>query len=360
MRFDQIKEQIKPVVSSGTEKKRSANSDRPRLKRTKPVKQQTQSIQPPLQLDIQSSLQLDVQSSVQFDVQTPVKLDVQLPVHLDRKTPVQLSVQRQVQLDVQSQVQLDVRPQVQSDVRPQVQLDVQPHEHLDVRPQVQLDVKPHVHSDIKPTMQLDELHNISLKQEDGALSEPCSISYIKEEILHNVVSPPLLSPSLHSPSSPSISLSNMAEEESIKTNLNAIKLDPCTPILTDFLKIEEELTSNVPIKMEHFKMEPISLTADEIRKAEEGQAAAAMLLEQMSDVEEKYNPPLIPSPPLPSPPPSPPLSPPPSPPPPSPRHSSPQISDNISDSKFRSPNYVQREFHPEDMLTSTVQTINTE
>lgn len=28
MRFDQIKEQIKPVVSSGTEKKRSANSDR--------------------------------------------------------------------------------------------------------------------------------------------------------------------------------------------------------------------------------------------------------------------------------------------------------------------------------------------
>lgn len=326
MRFDQIKEQIKPVVSSGTEKKRSANSDRPRLKRTKPVKQQTQSIQPPLQLD----------------VQTPVKLDVKLPVHLDRKTPVQLSVQPQVQLDVQSQVQLDVRPQVQ--------LDVQPHEHLDVRPQVQSDVKPHVHLDIKPTIQLDELHDISSKQEDGILSEPCRISYIKEEILHNVVSPPLLSPS-----SPSITLSNMAEEESIKTNLNAIKLDPCTPILTDFLKIEEELTLNVPNKME-----PISLTADEIRKAEEGQAAAAMLLEQMSDVEEKYNSPLIPSPPLPSPPPSPPLSPPPSPPLPSPRNSSPQLSDNISDSKFSSPNYVQRGFHPEDMLTSTVQTINTE
>jgi len=318
MRFDNIKEQIQPVVSSGAEKKRSANSDRPRLKRTKPVKQQTQSIQPPLQSDIQPSLQLDVQPPVQFDVQTPVQLDVQLPVdQLDVKTPMQLSVQSQVQLDIQ----------------PQVQLDVQPRDHLDVQPHVQLD--------IQPTMELDELHNISSKQEDRALSEPCSISYAKEEILQNVVSPPLLSPS-----SPSISISNMAEEESIKTNLNAIKLDPCTPILTDFLKIEEELTLNDPIKLE-----PISLTADEIRKAEEGQAAAAMLLEQMSDVEEKYNPPLIPSPPLPSPPPSPPQS---------PRLSPQPLSEKLSDSKFSPPNYIQREFHPEDMLTSTVQTINKE
>lgn len=331
MRFDHIKEQIHPVVSSGTEKRRSANSDRPRLKRTKPVKQQTQSIQPPLQSDIQPPSQLDVQ--------TPVKLDVQLPnVQLDVKTPAQLSLQPQVQLDVQ----------------PQVQLDVQPNDHLDVQPQVQLDVQPHVKLDIQPTKELNELHKISTKHEDRALSEPCSISYIKEEILQNVASSPLLSPSLHSPSSPSISLSNTAEEESIKTNLNAIKLDPCTPILTDFLKIEEELTLNDPIKLE-----PISLTADEIRKAEEGQAAAAMLLEQMSDVDEKYNPPLIPSPPLPSPPPSPLQSPPLSP-PPSPRLPPQPLSENISDSKFSQPNYIQREFHPEDMLTSTVQNINTE
>jgi len=333
MRFDHIKEQIHPVVSSGIEKRRS-NSDRPRLKRTKPVKQQTQSIQPPLQSDIQPPSQLDVR--------TPVKLDVQLPnVQLDVETPLQLSLQPQVHLDVQSQMQLDVQPQVQ--------LDVQPNDHLDVQPQVQLDGQPHVKLDIQPTIELNELHNISSKQEDMALSEPCSISYIKEEILQNVASPPLLSPSLHSPSSPLISISNMAEEESIKTNLNAIKLDPCTPILTDFLKIEEELTLNDPIKLE-----PISLTADEIRKAEEGQAAAAMLLEQMSDVEEKYNPPLIPSPPLPSPPPSPPQS------PPSPRLSPQPLSENISDSKFSPPNYIQREFHPEDMLTSTVQNINTE
>jgi len=333
MRFDHIKEQIYPVVSSGTEKKRLANSDRPRLKRTKPVKKQTQSIQPPLQTDIQPPLQLDVQ--------TPIQLDVQLPVvQLDVKTPV--SVQPQVQLDVQSQVQLDVQPQVQ--------LDVQPHDHLDVQPQVQLDVQSHVQLDVQPTMELDELHNISSKQEDRALSEQCSISYAKEEILKNVASPPLLSPSLHSSTSPSISMCNMAEEESIKTNLNAIKLDPCTPILTDFLKIDEELTLNDPIKLE-----PISLTADEIRKAEEGQAAAAMLLEQMSDVEEKYNPPLIPSPQLLSPQPSPPQSP-----PPSPRLSPQSLSENISDSKFSPPNYIQREFHPEDMLTSTVQNINTE
>ncbi|KAE9537995.1 hypothetical protein AGLY_005967 [Aphis glycines] len=343
MKYEQIKEHIKPIVPLGTvEKKKSANSDRSRSKRIKPVKHQNQSIPAPLKLDLQPSLQLDVQPPVQFDVQTPVPLDVKCPVQLDVQSPVQLSVQPQVQLDAQPQVQLDAQPKMQ--------LDVQSHKQIDAQSQVQLDVQPTGQLDEQPTMQLDESHNISIKQEDTTQSETCNTLYIKEEILQNVVSPPLLSPS-----SPSISLSNMAEEESIKTNLNAIKLDPCTPILTDFLKMEEEITLNNPIKLE-----PISLTAEEIRKAEEGQAAAAMLLEQMSDVEEKYNPPLIPSPPLPSPPPSPPPSLPLSPPPSSPRLSPPPLPDKILESKFSPPKYIQREFHPEDMLTSTVQTMNTE
>ncbi|CAH1738658.1 unnamed protein product [Aphis gossypii] len=343
MKYEQIKEHIKPIVPLGTvEKKKSANSDRSRSKRIKPVKHQNQSIPAPLKLDLQPSLQLDVQPPVQFDVQTPVPLDVKCPVQLDVQSPVQLSVQPQVQLDAQPQVQLDTQPKMQ--------LDVQSHKQIDAQSQVQLDVQPTRQIDEQPTMQLDESHNISIKQEDTTQSETCNTLYIKEEILQNVVSPPLLSPS-----SPSISLSNMAEEESIKTNLNAIKLDPCTPILTDFLKMEEEITLNNPIKLE-----PISLTAEEIRKAEEGQAAAAMLLEQMSDVEEKYNPPLIPSPPLPSPPPSPPPSLPLSPPPSSPRLSPPPLPDKILESKFSPPKYIQREFHPEDMLTSTVQTMNTE
>jgi len=343
MKYEQIKEHIKPVVPLGmVEKKKLANSDRSRSKRIKPVKHQNQSIPAPLKLDVQPSLQLDVQSPVQFDVQTPVPLDVKRPVQLDVQSPEQLNVQPQVQLDAQPQVQLDVQPKMQS--------DVQSHKQIDAQSQVQLDVQPTRQLDEQPTMQLDESHNILLKQEDMSQSETCNTTYIKEEILQNVVSPPLLSPS-----SPSISLSNMAEEESIKTNLNAIKLDPCTPILTDFLKMEEEITLNNPIKLE-----PISLTAEEIRKAEEGQAAAAMLLEQMSDVEEKYNPPLIPSPPLPSPPPSPPPSLPLSPPLSSPILSPPPLPDKILESKFSPPKYIQREFHPEDMLTSTVQTINTE
>jgi hypothetical protein len=348
MKYEQIKEHIKPVVSLSTaEKKKSANSDRPRLKRTKPVKHQNQSIPTPLQLDIQPPLQLDVQSPVQI----PVPLEAKLPVQLDAQSPVQLNAQPQVQLDVQPQVQLDVQPQVQLDVQSHKQIDAQSQVQLDDQPHAQLDVQPTMQLDVRPNMQLDESHNILSKQEERTLSEKCSTSYTKEETLQNVVSPPLLSPS-----SPSISLSNMAEEESIKTNLNAIKLDPCTPILTDFLKMEEEITLNDSIKLE-----PISLTAEEIRKAEEGQAAAAMLLEQMSDVEEKYNPPLIPSPPLPSPPPSPSPSPPlSSPPPSSSRLSPPPLPENISDSKFSPSNYIQREFHPEDMLTSTVQTINTE
>uniref|UniRef100_A0A2H8TJP8 Nuclear factor related to kappa-B-binding protein n=1 Tax=Melanaphis sacchari TaxID=742174 RepID=A0A2H8TJP8_9HEMI len=341
MRYEQIKEHIKPEVSLGTvEKKKSANSDRLRLKRTKPVKHQNQSTPAP-----KLPLQLDVQPPVQFDVNIPVPSDVNLPAQLDVQSPVKLSTQPQVQLDAQPQVQLDVQPQVHLNVQSHKQIDAQSQVQLDVEPHAQVDVQPTTQLDMQPSVQLDESHNISSKQEDRTQTETCSNSYVKEEILQNVVSPPLLSPS-------SISLSNMAEEESIKTNLNAIKLDPCTPILTDFLKMEEEITLNDPIKLE-----PISLTAEEIRKAEEGQAAAAMLLEQMSDVEEKYNPPLIPSPPLPSPPPSPPSSPPP---PSSSDLSPPQLPENISDSKFSPPNYIQREFHPEDMLTSTVQTINTE
>lgn len=251
MKFDTIKEHIKPSVSLGTEKKRSAGNDKPRVKRKKPIKQQTQKLLSPVELDI--------------------------------KDPVII----------------------------------------------------------------DESNNIQIKQE-RAQSEPSSIPFIKEEVLQNIIppSPPSpqpslpLSPPLRSPS-PVLPIPDLIEEESIKTNLNAIKLESCTSIDMDLAKIEKELIQEQPLK------EPMSLTADEIRKAEEGQAAAAMLLEQMSNVEQKYNSPLPPSPPSP-PPPTPPQ--PPSPP-----------SEDVSDSKFSPPNYLmKREFHPEDMLTSTVQTINTE
>lgn len=273
MRFDLMKKHIKPTVSLKTDKKRSAVSDRPRVKRTKPIKQQTKSL---------------------------------LPI-------------------------------------PSVQLD------------------------IKPSVNLDELHNIPIKQEQ-ALSEPKSDPYIKEEvfikedvyikeeIIRDLPLPPPCIP-IPSPQTPpplppipppvcvpipspppSIPLPDLAEEESIKTNLNAIKFEePCLSVNADLIKIKDEVID------EPKNVEPKSLTADEIRKAEEGQAAAAMLLEQMSDVEQKYNIPLTPSPPPPPPPlPSPPI-------------------ENIDDSKFSPPTYhVKREFHPEDMLTSTVQSINIE
>jgi len=232
----------------GNEKKRSAVSDRPRVKRTKTIKQQTQLLQPPT--------------------------------------------------------------------------------HLDTKP---------------PTVLFDKLHT-KIKQEPIE-SETTSVPYIKEEILQNEPSPPppvlppsppvlLPSPPVQSPP-PSMPIPDLIEDELIKTNLNAIKLENCSPINNDLVKMEEEIIQERSIKLEP----PISLTADEIRKAEEGQAAAAMLLEQMSDIEEKYNPPYTPSPPPSS---SPPL--------------------NMSDSKFSPPNYLnKREFHPEDMLTSTVvQSINIE
>lgn len=239
-----MKEQIKPAVSLVNEKKRSATSDRPRVKRTKVTKHQSQSTQPPLQSD------------------------VQLPVHSDKFD--------------------------------------------------------------------------SVKQEPVE-SEPISIPFIKKEVFHETSPPPPptpppppppISPPISSPSPPSIPIIDLIQEESIKTNLDAIKLEPKS-IITDIVKIEEEIVHERQIKVE-----PISLTADEIRKAEEGQAAAAMLLEQMSDVEEKYNnSPLI-------------LSSPPS---------SPPTSENNLESKYSPPVYhTKREFHPEDMLTCTVQSMSTE
>lgn len=222
------------------------------------------------------------------------------------------------------------------------------HRNQPIQPSVQLDVKP---------VQLNELQSISMKQE-RAKSEPHNIPHINEKVLEeknlppSQVSPPLssrsppalLPPLLSSP--PSISLPDISEEESIKTNLDAIKLETCLPIDTDLVNIKEEIMIHRPLKME-----PVSLTADEIRKAEEGQAAAAMLLEQMSDVEQKYN----------SPSPPPPPSPPPSPPPRSPSPSTPTPPECSSDSKFSPSNFItKREFHPEDMLTCTVETVITE
>lgn len=264
--FDLIKERIKPNISLAPEKKRSAASDRPRVKRTKTSKQQlTQSIQPPVNMDV------------------------------------------------------------------------------------------------KPPVQLSEFQCIPIKQE-RAKSEPHDILHIKEEVLEeenlppsqlspplSALSPPVLLPPLSS-SPPSISLPEISEEESIKTNLDAIKLETSLPIDTGIVNIKEEVMIHRPIKIE-----PVSLTADEIRKAEEGQAAAAMLLEQMSDVEQKYN----------SPSPPPPLSPPPPPTPPprstSSSPSTPTLPECTSDSKFSPSNFIiKREFHPEDMLTSTVPSLNTE
>lgn len=211
---------------------------------------------------------------------------------------------------------------------------------------IKLQTQPPIQLDVKPPLQLDEFHNIQIKQEQ-AQSEPSSIPLIKEEVLQDLTPPSLPSPppsiSICSPSTMA-PISNFIEEESIQTNLNAIKLEPCIPNTTNLIHIEDKIVQD-----NYLNVEPISLTADEIRKAEEGQAAAAMLLEQMSDIEQKYNPPLTPSPPPPPPSPSPPpliLS---------------SLSENVIDSKFSPSTYIiKREFHPEDMLTSTTQSINTE
>lgn len=268
MRFDLIKEQIKPSVS-GNEKKRSAANDRPRVKRTKITKQQTQSTQPPLKLDLQLPMQLDTFDNI------PVKEE---PVESEPISSECISF-----------------------------------------------------SKTEPT-------GIPFIK-----TEPTSIPVIKKEVFCETSSPPPSIPPPPPPPPPPISpilplpppavpIHDLIQEESIKTNLDAIKLEPQS-IIPDIVKIEEE-------KERQVKIEPISLTADEIRKAEEGQAAAAMLLEQMSDVEEKYNnSPLILS--------SPPSSPPPS--------------KNNFESKYSPPTYhTKREFHPEDMLTCTVRSISTE
>lgn len=245
--FDLSKEQIKPTILQGTEKKRSAASERPRVKRTKPIKQSTQQTQPPIQLD----------------VKPPVELD---EVHLN---PVKTE---------------------------------------------QLQPEP---SSI-PFIKTERPEEVPLPSPSSPIPSPPASLPLPSSIPSPISSPPL---------PPSLPLPNLIEEESIVTNLNAIKLEPCVPNNLDLIKIEEEIKLEQPQDME-----PVSLTADEIRKAEEGQAAAAMLLEQMSDVEQ--NPPLTPSPPPP---------------------------ENISEPKFSPPEYhIKREFHPEDMLTSAVQSMNTE
>lgn len=268
-----MKEHIKPLPL-GTEKKRSAVSDRPRVKRTKPSKQQTHTIQSTV-------------PSVQLDVKPCVKLEELL------STPIK-------------------QERAQSEPK--------------INPFIKEEFLPDKTPPLPPLPSLSSPPTISLP------SPPPSL------VLLPVPSPPPLIP-LPSPPQSIPEPDCREENESIETNLNAIKLKPCRTVLNDLL---EDMKQDVPIKEE-----PVRLTADEIRKAEEGQAAAAMLLEQMSDVEEKYNPPLTPSPQA-----SPPSSPKPVPLPPS---------DNILDSKFSPPNYsIKREFHPEDMLTSTVQSINTE
>lgn len=239
-------------------------------------------------------------------------------------------------------------------------------------------IQPPVQLDVKPLIKLEEVHNTPIKQE-RVKSESSCVSYIKEEVLQDIPSPlqlsPPQSPSLPSPPAslplspsprspprpqpstqpplssqfsppmpspplpPHVPIQEYMEQESI----NAITIEPCNFTNALLLKIKEENTST----HETIKVEPVSLTADEIRKAEEGQAAAAMLLEQMSDIEEKYNPPLI-------------LSPPP-PPLPSPSLPPEPQTEDIVNPKFSPPNYlIKRDFHPEDMLTSTVQSIITE
>ncbi|XP_050542288.1 nuclear factor related to kappa-B-binding protein isoform X2 [Daktulosphaira vitifoliae] len=137
--------------------------------------------------------------------------------------------------------------------------------------------------------------------------------------------PPLSLPLLPPPSLPPVL--ETKKEELMVENINAIKLETCinTNRNCNLEKVEEKVSKPI-------KIESVNLTADEIRKAEEGQAAAAMLLEQMSDAEEKYNPPISPS-----------------------------STEKITEPKFSPSNYsMKREFHPEDMLTTTVQSINTE
>lgn len=291
-----IKEHTKPKVSLGSEKKRSAVSDRPRVKRTKSSKQQTQTIQPPVQLDI--------------------KPDVKLEEFYDSSKKKE-----------QSQLEPSSIPSIKEEMLQNVTPPLQLSSPLPPPP-------PTLSPPLLPTpTSLPSLPQLSTPPQTPPPPSP-SPSPPPPSPSPSVNSPPVTLSPIHL-MSPSGIGSELIEKESVET----IKFDPCN-FSNDILKIKDEILQNEPLKIE-----PISLTADEIRKAEEGQAAAAMLLEQMSDVEEKYNSPSPPQRLLPSLPSSP------SPPPPP---------ENITESKFSPPDYhVKREFHPEDMLTSTVQSINT-
>ncbi|XP_025413820.1 uncharacterized protein LOC112685962 [Sipha flava] len=99
---------------------------------------------------------------------------------------------------------------------------------------------------------------------------------------------------------PAVSLGNEKKRSatSDRSRVKRTKLDGFDNITVKQESVESEPISIPLIKKEteeeivqerQIEVEPISLTADEILMAEEGQAAAAMLLEIMSDVEEKYN-----------------------------------------------------------------------
>jgi len=282
-RYKLIKEHTKKTVLLGSEKKRSAVSDRPRVKRTKSLKQKTPTIQPPVQLDVKPLIKLEEVHNI------PIKLE-----HVKSESSCISHIKEEVLQDVPSPLQLSP-PQSPSLPSPPSSLPLSP----------------------SPTTSLPQ-------------SQPPT-----QPSLSSQFSPPISSP----PLPPHVPIQEYMEQESI----NAITIEPCNFSNALLLKIKEE---NTPTH-ETIKLEPVSLTADEIRKAEEGQAAAAMLLEQMSGIEEKYNPPLTPSPP-PLPLPSPPLP-------------SELQSEDIVEPKFSPPNYlIKREFHPEDMLTTTVQSIITE
>ncbi|XP_025418932.1 uncharacterized protein LOC112689432 [Sipha flava] len=87
------------------------------------------------------------------------------------------------------------------------------------------------------------------------------------------------------------------EKEQIRLDLMKEQIKPAVSLgnekkrsaTSDRSRVKRTKTEEEIVQERQIEVEPISLTADEILMAEEGQAAAAMLLEIMSDVEEKYN-----------------------------------------------------------------------
>ncbi|XP_025414559.1 uncharacterized protein LOC112686496 isoform X2 [Sipha flava] len=87
------------------------------------------------------------------------------------------------------------------------------------------------------------------------------------------------------------------EKEQIRLDLIKEQIKPAVSLgnekkrsaTSDRSRVKRTKTEEEIVQERQIEVEPISLTADEILMAEEGQAAAAMLLEIMSDVEEKYN-----------------------------------------------------------------------